>query len=201
MRRLEGAAAIAFALMYVVALVLTDVPDEGESRRQAADFYNSAGDKARLLVAVALMAVAALLFGLFAAASVDRLRGVARHLAGIAAGGFVALYLAAAAAFLAPTFTLSLDPDGANAVDRRFVDFARGMSTLGDTFLLVFSLVAAAGFVGALAWSGGLPRWLAWSGWVVAATCLLGVLFFPLFLFALWTLALGVWSVRRPAHA
>jgi hypothetical protein len=163
------------------------------------DFYNSAGDKGKLLVAVALMALAALLFAVFGAAAVDRLRGVPRHLAGIAAGAFVALYLAAAAAFLAPTFTLSLDPSGANAVDRQFVDFAREMSTVGDAFLLVCSLFAAAAFVAALAWSGSLPRWLAWSGRLVAIACLFGVLFFPLLLFALWTLLLGVSRIRGAA--
>jgi len=196
-RRLEGSAAIGFALTFFVALVLTNVPDEGESRRQATDFYNSAGDKAKLLVAVAVMALAALLFGVFAAAVVERLRAVARHLAGIAAGAFVALYLAAAAAFVAPTVTLSLDSSGANAVDRQFVDFARGMSTLGDAFLLVCSMFAAALFVGALAWSRVFPRWLTWSGWAVAIACLFGFAFVPLILFAVWTLALGVSSVRR----
>jgi hypothetical protein len=196
MRRLEGLAAIGFAVTYVVALVLTNVPDQGETRREAIDFYDSAGDKAKLLVSVALMAVAALLFGLFAAAAVERLRGIPRHLAGIAAGAFVALYLAAAAAFLAPTFTLSLDPDGANAVNRQFVDFARGTSTIGDALLLVCSLFSAAAFVGALAWSRSLPRWLTWSGWAVALACLFGVVFFPLILFALWILAVGVSGLR-----
>jgi hypothetical protein len=195
-RRLERLAATGFAVTYVVALVLTNVPDEGESRREAIDFYDSAGDKAKLLVAVALMAVAALLFAAFAAAVVERLRDVPRQLAGIAAGAFVALYLAAAAAFLAPTFTLSLDPDGANAVDRQFVDFARGMSTIGDALLLVCSLFAAAAFVAAVAWSRSLPRWLTWSSWIVAVACLFGVLFFPLILFALWTLAVGVSRLR-----
>jgi hypothetical protein len=52
-RRLEGLAATGFAVTYVVALVLTNVPDEGESRREAIDFYDSAGDKAKLLVAAA----------------------------------------------------------------------------------------------------------------------------------------------------
>jgi len=200
-RRIEGLSAIGFAGAYVAALVLTNVPDEGETRRQAAAFYESGGDKAKLLVAVALMAAAALLFGLFAAATVERLRGVQRHLAGIAAGAFVALYLAAAAAFLTPTFTLSLDPDGADAVDRRFVDFARGMSTLGDALLLVCSLFAAAAFVAALAWSGSLPRWLAWTGWAVAVACLFGVVFFPVLLFALWVLAVGISRLRAADSA
>jgi len=195
-RRLEGLSAIGFAVAYIAALLLTNAPDEGETRRQATGFYEPAGDKAQLLAAVGLMAAAALLFGLFAAAAVERLRGAPRHLAGIAAGAFVALYLAAAAAFLAPTFTLSLDPEGANAVDRRFVDFARGMSTLADALLLVCSLFAAAAFVAALAWSGSLPRWLVWTGWAVAVACLFGVVFFPLVLFALWLLAVGVARLR-----
>ena len=190
-RRIEGPAAIGFAVAFVAGLVLTNVPDEGETRQQAIDFYNSAGEKTRVLVAVYVMAMAALLFVAFVAASAWRLRDVARTGAIAAGGVFVALYLAAAAAFVAPTLTLSLDSSGANTVDEAFVDFARGTSTLGDALLLVCAPFAATGFVAALAWSGGLPRWLAWSGIVVAAACFFGFTFFPLIVFAAWMLVLG----------
>ena len=77
--------------------------------------------------------------------------------AAIGAGAaFVALYLAAAATFLAPTLMLSLDPNGTNTVDEAFADFARGLSTVGDAFVLVCSTFAAAGALGAtLAWRAG----------------------------------------------
>jgi hypothetical protein len=69
---------------------------------------------------------------------------------------FVALYLAAAATFFAPTLMLSLDPNGTNTVDEAFADFARGLSTVGDAFVLVCSTFAAAGALGAtLAWRAG----------------------------------------------
>ena len=190
-RRIEGLAAIGFAVAYVSALVLTNVPDEGETRQKAIDFYNSAGEKSRVLIAVYVMAIAALLFVTFLARVARRLHDVAR-IATIASGGaFAGLYLAAAAAFVAPTLTLSLDPSGTDTVDEAFVDFARGLSTLGDALLLVCSMFAAAGFVGALAWSGALPRWLAWSGFLVAAACLFGFAFIPLVAFAAWMLAVG----------
>ena len=191
MRRIEGPAAIGFAIVYVAALVLTNVPDEGETRQEAIDFYNSAGEKSRVLVAVYLMAIAALLFLTFVAAVAQRLRDRARIAAVGAGGAFVALYLAAAGAFIAPTLTLSLDSSGANTVDEGFADFARGASTLGDALLLVCSAFTAAGFVAALARSGTLPRWLAWSGFLVAAACLFGFTFVPLIVFAAWMLALG----------
>jgi uncharacterized membrane protein YhaH (DUF805 family) len=194
-RRLEGLAAIGFAIAYFVAIVLTNVPDEGETVRAAMDFYNDAGQKLKLLIAVYCMAAAALLFVVLVAVTAQRLRDVPRKAAVLAGTAFVALYLAAAAAFVAPTLTLSLDSTGANAVNRQFVNFARGMSTLGDAFLLICAPFAAAAFVGALAWAEGLPRWLAWSGYVVAAACLFGFAFFPLLLFALWIAALGVWMI------
>jgi hypothetical protein len=190
-RRIEGPAAIGFAVAYVAALVLVNVPDEGETRQEAIDFYNSAGEKSRVLVAVYVMAIAALLLLAFLGAVARRLRDGARTAAIGAGGAFVALYLAAAAAFVAPTLTLSLDSSGTNTVDEAFADFARGASTLGDALLLVCSGFAAAGLVGALAWSGALPRWLAWSGFVVAAACLFGFTFFPLIVFAAWMLAAG----------
>jgi hypothetical protein len=93
-RRIEGPAAIGFTVAFVAGLVLTNVPDQGETRQQAIDFYNSAGEKTRVLVA-------------------------------------------------------------------------------------------------ALARSGALPRWLGWSGFVVAAACLFGFTFVPLLVFATWMLALG----------
>ena len=191
MRRIEGPAAIGFAVAYVAALVLVNVPDQGETRQEAIDFYNSAGEKSRVLVAVYVMAIAALLLLAFLGAVARRLRDGARTAAIGAGGAFVALYLAAAAAFVAPTLTLSLDSSGTNTVDEAFADFARGASTLGDALLLVCSAFAAAGFVGALAWSGALPRWLAWSGFVVAAACLFGFTFVPLIVFAAWMLAAG----------
>jgi uncharacterized membrane protein YhaH (DUF805 family) len=194
-RRLEGLTAIGFAIAYFVAIVLVNVPDEGETVREAMDFYNDAGQKLKLLIAVYCMAAAALLFVVLVAVTAQRLRDVPRKAAVLAGTAFVALYLAAAAAFVAPTLTLSLDSTGANAVNRQFVNFARGTSTLGDALLLVCAPFAAAAFVAALAWAGGLPRWLAWSGYAVAAACLFGFAFFPLLLFALWIAALGVWMI------
>jgi hypothetical protein len=191
-RRIEGLAAVGFAVAFFAAIVLVNVPDQGETRQDTIDFYNSAGEKSRVLIAVYVMAVAALLFVAFLAAIAPRMGDLPRRAAVAAGGAFVALYLAAAAAFVAPTFTLSLDPDGTNTVDERFADFARGLSTLGDVLLLVCSMFAAAAFVAALAWSRVLPRWLVWSGLVVAIACLFGVTFFPLLAFALWMLALGL---------
>lgn len=201
-RRLEGLTALGFAITYFVAIVLTNVPDQGETVREAMDFYNDRGQKLKLLIAVYFMAAAALLFAVLVAVTAQRLRDVPRKAAGLAGTAFVALYLAAAAAFVAPTLTLSLDSTGTNTVNRPFVNFARGMSTLGDAFLLVCAPFAAAAFVAALAWAGGLPGWLAWSGLVVAAACLFGLAFFPLLLFALWIFAFGLWSLRTaPATA
>jgi hypothetical protein len=199
-RRIEGLAAIGFAVAYVAALVLTNVPDEGETQQEAIDFYNSAGEKSRVLIAVYAMAIAAVFFVTFLAAVAQRLRAAARAAAIGAGGAFVGLYLAAAAAFVAPTLTLSLDPNGTNTVDEAFADFARGLSTLGDALLLVCSTFAAAAFVGALAWSHTLPRWFAWSGFPVAAACLFGFAFLPLVAFALWMLALGATLAWRAAE-
>jgi hypothetical protein len=199
-QRIEGPAAIGFAVAYVAALVLTNVPDEGETRQKAIDFYNSAGEKSRVLVAVYAMAIAALLFVTFLAAVAQRLRDTVRAATIGAGGAFVALYLAAAAAFVAPTLTLSLDPNGTNTVDEAFADFARGLSTLGDALLLVCSSFAAAGFVGALACSRALPRWFTWSGFPVAVACLFGFAFLPLVAFALWMLALGATLAWRAAE-
>jgi hypothetical protein len=191
-RRLEGSAAIGFAAAFFAAIVLVNVPDRGETRQEAIDFYNSAGEKSRVLIAVYVMAIAALLFLTFIATVAPRLREVPRRAAMASGGAFAALYLAAAAAFVAPTLTLSLDSSGTNTVDESFADFARGLSTLGDALLLICSMFAAAAFVAALALSQALPRWLAWSGVVVAVACLFGVTFFPLLVFGLWMLAVGI---------
>jgi hypothetical protein len=191
-RRTEGLAAIGFAVAYLAAILLVNVPDQGETRQKAIDFYNSAGEKSQVVIAVYAMALAAFFFLLFITSIGPRLPVPSWIAVLVAGGAFVALYLAAAAAFVAPTLTLSLDPDGANTVDEAFVDFARGLSTLGDALLLICSTFAAGAFVAALAWSRVLPRWLAWSGVLVAVACLFGVTFFPLLAFGVWMLAVGI---------
>src|SRR5437870_7119048 len=134
-RRIEGPAAIGFAVAYVAALVLTNVPDEGETRQKAIDFYNSAGEKSRVLVAVYVMAIAALLFVAFVAAFARRLGDAARPAAIAAGAAFAGLYLAAAGAFVAPTPTLSLDASGTNTVDEAIAGFGRGLVPLRDSLL------------------------------------------------------------------
>jgi drug/metabolite transporter (DMT)-like permease len=105
-RRIEGLSAVGFAVAFFAAIVLVNVPDQGETRQNTIDFYNSAGEKSQVLIAVYVMAVAALLFVAFLAAVAPRMRDLPRRAAIAAGGAFVALYLAAAAAFVAPTFTL-----------------------------------------------------------------------------------------------
>ena len=44
-----------------------------------------------------------------------------------------------------------------------------------------------------------LPRWLGWTGLVVAAACLVGFLGAPMGLFLLWITVVAIYLLRRPA--
>jgi hypothetical protein len=205
MTRLGGGAGIGFAAAFMASLVLTDLPDESSSTAEAMRFYADDGNRTHALLAGYLAGVAALLFVGFLVAVVALLRAAdprspAATAAVVAGSAYFALYLAAAASFMAPAATLALDPESGGRVTPELADFARGLSMLGDWLLLVFSMLAAAVLV--LATSLGalrsrlLPRWLARGGLLVAASLLAGAAFFPALLFLLWAIAVSVVLLR-----
>jgi hypothetical protein len=205
--RVGGVAGLGFVLAFFGALVLTDVPDASNTTAEALRFYAEDGNRVKTILAGYLFGVAGLCFVGFLVALVGVLRAAGpRSLlpnAVLVSGSvYLALSLAAGAAFVAPAATLALDPEHSGNATADLADFARGLAILGDWLLLMFGPFAAAALVAgtslAALRTGALRPWLAWGGLGIATTLLAGVLFFPLFVFLLWALAVSVSLLRVP---
>jgi hypothetical protein len=203
--RVGGVAGLAFVVAFFVALVLTDVPDASNSTAEALRFYSEDGNRVKTILAGYLFGIAALCFVGFLVALVGALReadprSLLPTAATVSGSVFVGLYLAAGAAFVAPSATLALDPEHSGDATSDLADLARGLAILGDWLLLMFVPFAAAALVASASLAairtGLLRPWLAWGGLGIAATLLAGVLFFPLFMFLLWAVAVSVSLLR-----
>ena len=133
--RLLPLAGVAFGVLGFLNVVLTNIPDLGDSRAEAARFYASASHRHRE-VAAAFVGVAAMLLFLlllYAIYELVRERRPGLGVLALAAGtGFAAVSIVAHATFLAPTASVSLGFSSADKVDP---DFARQASTLADAIL------------------------------------------------------------------
>ena len=205
--RLGGVGGLAFALAFFLGLVLTDVPDATSTTAEAVRFYAEDGNRVKTILAAYLFGVAGLCFVGFLASLTGALRAADERspfpTAAIVAGAvYLGLVLAAGAAFVAPSATLALDPEHSGTATPDLADLARGLSILGDWLLLMFAPFAAAALVASTSLaalrSGVLRPWLAWGGLGIAALLLAGVLFFPLFVFLLWVVAVSVALLRAP---
>jgi hypothetical protein len=105
--RLAGAAGVAFSVVFFVYLVLVDVPDMTSSVDQAVAFYQDSGERSRSIVGGYMAGLAGVLFLLLVVGCVRDVRALGIEtealVAAIAGGVFVALHLAAAALFVAPS--------------------------------------------------------------------------------------------------
>jgi len=194
--RLLPLTGVAFAVLGILNVVLTDLPDLGDSRRTTAAFYASASHRHKEIVGAYLGVAAAIAFLLFVAAVAARVRARRPELATIslvAAGAFAAVATVAQASFLAPTASVSLGFSSAETVDP---GFAREASTLADPILFGGAALGGLAVVAASLALGGPLRWLgvATGGLTLLAT----FTFFPLLLMPLWAAGTGVTlAVRR----
>jgi len=175
-RYLASALGVAYAVAAFANIVLTNVPDLGDSAADTSDFYAVQSHRVKEIVAAYLGIAAAVLFLLFVR------RASAGLLAVVSAGGFAATMIVAQAAFLAPTASVSLGYSSADAVDP---DFARGASTLGDA--IMFGGYALAGIAVVAASSSFSTRWLRIVGYVLGVFSVVATLtFFPALVLPLW---------------
>jgi hypothetical protein len=196
--RAAGVAGLAFSVLFVASiLLLRNHPGSGTSAEEMTRWYLE--DRARHLALVGLYLVpfAGITFLWFVA--------VARHRVGhredrffdtVFLGSsllFVAMMFGAAAAAGAPLAAVkflhaSVPSPGA-------IELARG---LGYTLLFVYAVRMAAVFMVVVSTmglrTGGLPRWLAWSGYAIALVLLFSVSFVTLvvLLFPLWVAAVSI---------
>lgn len=191
MRYAASVLGVAYAVVAFANIVMTDIPDLGDSAADTSAFYATHSHRLKEIVAAYLGIAAALLFLLFV------WRAAPGLLAVVAAGGFAATMIVAQAAFLAPTASVSLGYSSADVVDP---DFARGASTLGDA--VMFGGYALAGVAVIAASASFATRWLRIVGYVLGAISVAATLtFFPALALPLWGVvaALGLALAARSA--
>lgn len=198
--RWAGVAGIAFVLLYVIGFAVGGEPPDTDAELIAR--YADSGERAKEFTAFFLIAAAALAFVLFASGARSLL---ARHEApprmlaalgwagGVACGALVlvgnAVSRATAAAADDDLFTL--DPD-----TQRIFESAGFLLFVSAAFAAILVVVSVS--LGALRY-GFLPRWLGWTGIVVAFLLPSAFAFVGFLILLAWVLAVGITLAARPA--
>lgn len=190
MRYAASVLGVAYAVVAFANIVLTNVPDLGDSAADTSAFYAVQSHRVREILAAYLGIAAAVLFLLFVRRATDGLLAV------VAAGGFASTMIVAQAAFLAPTASVSLGYSSADVVDP---DFARGASTLADA--VMFGGYALAGIAVVAASSSFATRWLRIVGYVLGGFSVVATLtFFPALVLPLWGVVTAIGLALAARH-
>jgi hypothetical protein len=198
-------AGIVFAVLFVVAASLIDLPSADDSVKKFTDFYNDGGERAQIIISAYLFWLAGVFFIWFLASLRVRLlavEGEPGRLTSIAFGSglvFVTLMAVAAATFASVAGDITFGGE-----DFVSVDGARFLPELGYPILLIGGMFAAIAMIDAtsilILRTNVLPRWLGYFGFVVAVVLLAAVIFLPMIFFVLWVLFISVAMLRsRPA--
>jgi hypothetical protein len=198
--RLASLAGVAFVLMVVAGLVITkaagDSPADGATSEEMLAYYTN--DSASAGIGAYLWALSAVPFLWFLASLRGTLRAVegpsGRLSTAALAGGIagIALLVVSAACQFAAI-------DGA-VDDVLSAEAAQALFALGT-----WAFVVAFFFMGVMTGATAIvalrtrlvPKWIAWTGLVIAVGLLTPAVFFVLFLFLVWIVVLSVALYRR----
>jgi hypothetical protein len=192
---------VSFLALFFVFFVPGELP-AGAGGGQIAAYYREQGPGGFLLMysLVGLTGVALLWFAASLRATLRRVEAAPGRLSGAAfAGGTAAatLLLAGGATLLAP-FSTVLFPSR-ETLDPTLYSVVSAMGFLSINFgLLAGAVMVTATSLFTVRW-GGLPRWFAWMGFLVAPALVLNILyFFGIFVWLAWLLAASVVLLARP---
>ena len=205
--RIAPASGIIFALLVIVASILTDgTPDLDASDSSWTSYYADAGNRHQEQVSFFLVGLAGLFFLQFLGTvrgALKRSEGEPARItsAAIASGtAFIALAISAHAVGTAVTWTVSAYGDD-YTVDP---DTARILASLAYV-TFVMSLFAAAGMALAVATAAfqfkALPAWLAWLSALAALAGVLGILFIPSLVVLAWIVVLSAYLLVHATRA
>jgi len=209
-QRWGGILGIVSAVLFFFGVTMPNLPDwkvttkHPNPAQHVASFYNSSGNRARLVIAAYLLALSGLAFLWFLSTLRERVRragvgsGVLTDVATGAGLLFVAMMFAAGACWATIAgniiFGNQLHPNP---------ELAAFLPQLGYPLLLIFGMLSAAVMVALVSvqalQTGALPRWLAYAGFVVSVALLVAVFFIPMILFLLWILAVSIVVLRSGA--
>jgi hypothetical protein len=196
--RAAGVAGLLFSALFVASLVLLyDHPPTGASAGELKAYYEHGHGRYLTLVGLYLAPFAGIAFLWFIAVArshvgqrADRFFDTVFLGSGIL---FVAMLFTAAAA--SGTFSAAVRFQDVNAPVSGAVDLTRG---LAYSLLFTFGMKAGAVFMFVTSTIGfqtrGLPRWLVFVSWIVAALMLVSVSFWPpiILVFPAWATAISL---------
>jgi hypothetical protein len=201
-QRWSPLAGVAFAILLLAALGVS-LSGPGDTPAEVSDWYADDSNRGAAFFVFFLLVGAALVFLWFLAA----LRGVLVRAEGdparwtaLAFGAGVAsatLLFASASLYVTPAVTAGqdafpFDPGTANALENAGYALLLCSTMSGALVALGTSIVAHR--------TGLLPRWLSLAGFLVAAALLLAFLYFPLFVWVAWVLAVSIVLLVRTAR-
>lgn len=196
--RQTALAGAAFAPAFVAGLLLVNNPGGDASAARFAAFYGDAGNRARLIVAAALLCVAALAWLVFVTGLRERLAaGAASRLAAAAGTASATLICVCGALLAAVPAAISFGGAPVPSADLERVVPLAGYITLGLFAMPAAALTLATIGIGTLR-ERTLPRPLAWAAIAVAILLLGSLEFFPMAALILWVAATVITLARRP---
>jgi hypothetical protein len=199
-----GIAAIVFVVLFVVGFLLTtDTPDGNASNAKWVRYFADSGNRRMIITGVILFALAAVAFLIFLGILRERLRGAAAGSESLSTIAFASgiVFVTMLAAMTLGFGSVAASVTFGDAPVPRDADIMRTLTSVGFGALLVFGAASAGLLVVTTSIVGGraalLPRWLVVTGYVVGVIVFLGgLLFFPIILFLLWMLAMGIVMLR-----
>ena len=192
--RLPVVAAIAFALLFVVAMVLVIPYDTDQD--DAALIADVEDNNVAMLIGIYAAVLSGLAFLVVAAAFVRRLAATFTDAEATVARGAAMLGVVGLA--LGPSIVASPGPADLFGDEGRPLDpaFVRFISSVGFVTLLIVGALAIAVFLGLLARagqrSGQVPTWFVVLTSLTVVAMLLAPVFFPMVLLVIWALAATV---------
>jgi hypothetical protein len=199
-------AGIAFVVLFVVGLLMNNLPSADDSAIKIANYYNDGGKRAVIIIASYLLWLAGLFFFWFVASLRTRLlavEGVPGRLTSIAFGGglvFIGMLFAAAACFASIAGDITFGSEKFASVEG-----ARYLPELGYPFLAIGAMFAAIAMIDAasilIVRTNVLPKWIGYFGFFAAVALLFGGFFIPMLAFVLWVLFMSVAMMRGAPQA
>ncbi|HMF03581.1 MAG TPA: hypothetical protein VKH17_02115 [Acidimicrobiia bacterium] len=200
-----GLAAIVFAVLFVVGfLMVSDSPNGDESNLKWIRYYANSGNRRQIVIGAIILTVAAIAFLIFLGVLRERLRSAATG-----SEWFATVVFASGLVFVAmlAVFTLGQGSVAASVVFGdapvpRDTDLMRTFVSAGFGAMLLFGATAAGLLMFITSILSGraamLPKWLVVSGYVAGVIVFFGgLLFFPIILFVLWMLVVGIVMIAR----
>lgn len=201
--RFGAVSGIVFAVLFVLGVMLTNLPSGGESEETVMEFYADSGNRVMVMVAVYLLILAGIAFLCFVSSLHRGLRqaeGDSGSLATVALGGgivFVAMLYATGSAWgnVAAGIEFGGETQPGYEIPIWFTQLGYGDLLLHGMFAAIATIVPTSVLT---LRTGVFPRWLAWTGFVCAFLLLFGVVFIPMIALPIWAIATSVAMLKSP---